>query len=112
MAGWEISVTTQTLEERERFLDQGTILASWTTGAMGINPFEDLLEAGNAVLLRSDGYPRIYTAEARYILPVVRAVPEQAAAAIMKAWYVTMRLPMIEVCDLDRRLTIIAWDQS
>jgi len=112
MAGWQISVTTQTPEEWNRNLDRDTILATWTTGAMGIDPFESLLERGEAVLLRSDGYPRLYTAWARHILPVVRAVPDLAAAEIVKAWYVTLRPPVIEACSPDQRLTIVAWDQS
>ena len=112
MAGWEISVTTQTPEEWNRNLDRDTILATWTTGAAGIRPFEDLLKTGDAVLLESSGYPRSYSADARHILPVVRAVPDQAAAAIMEAWYVTMRPSVIDACSPDQRLTIVAWDQS
>jgi hypothetical protein len=61
---------------------------------------------------RSDGYPRVYSAEARHILAVVRAIPEQAAATIMKAWYVTLRPSVIDACSPDQWLTIIAWDQS
>lgn len=112
MAGWEISVTTQTPEEWNRNLDRDTILATWTTGAMGIDPFEELLKTGDAVLLRSDGYPRIYSADARHILPAVRAVPDLAAATIMEAWYVTMRPSVIDACSPDQGLTIVAWDQS
>lgn len=112
MAGWQISVTTQTPEEWTSNLDRDTILATWTTGAMGIEPFEILLQRGEAGLLRADGYPRLYTAEARHILPVVRTVPDLAAAAIVKAWYVTLRPPVIEACLPDQRLTIVAWDQS
>ena len=35
-----------------------------------------------------------------------------AAAAIVKAWYVTMRPSVIDACSPDQRLTIVAWDQS
>ncbi|MBI0536972.1 hypothetical protein D9599_15485 [Roseomonas sp. KE2513] len=112
MAGWQITVTTQTPEEWNRNHDRDTILATWTTGASGIRPFEELLKTGDTVLLRSDGYPRIYSANARHILPAVRAVPDMASAAIVKAWYVTMHPSVIDTCPPDQRLTIVAWDQS
>lgn len=124
MLGWYIGVYRQTDDGASPATEKspkGARLALWEAGPYALNWLNDLVKAANAVKLRADGYPCLYTATANYLIP--RIVHEPWLAEL-HSWAAGERDVLAEqrersidhaaaaACRSDEWLLVEAWDQS
>lgn len=115
----EVESSTETLRKA---LVHGERLAVWQTGLRGRGWLDQLSKEGLAVALPRDGYPSVYLATARDLIPVVVAGPPEANAVWMQGvgdilgpgWDgKTVVDPDIATkCDPDEWLFVEVWDES
>ena len=114
MAGWSFTIVPQPPEDYFRLLHHETVLASWTVGASGIDWIEKLVEHGEAECVKRGGYPNLYTAPARVIVPLLAngEPPSADTGRMFRPREVSIKREELERCAPDQALTIAVWDQS
>jgi len=127
MLGWQIYInrtpSRATGAATEDSLRDESLLASWLTGINGCKWIEALVEEGKAKYLGSyGGYPRSYSAEAKYVIPLALSLKAKTdGATVIGDDYVhiggfnsniQLFLDRIKDCPLEEELSIEAWDQS
>lgn len=125
MLGWYISVFRQAdggSTPAKRDAEEGPRLAVWQTGWEGLQWLDELAEAGNAIDLGGNGYPNYYTAQAEHIISRVVAGPPLANQVwgfdsdwiILPGWAgkTVIDRGVVDDCQPDEWLIIIAWDES
>jgi len=105
MLGWRIVIRQGQSDEREH------TLADWEAGLSGLRWIEELIAAGKAQQLRSDGYPNRYQARAADVLPLIEEVTSKIDFTY-KLFKPKFRQERIAACTPDEWVTISAWDQS
>lgn len=124
MIGWWIVISTQTPEERRRDADnrRASILAMWEVGLGGLDWLERLVTLAEAQKIRSDGYPNVYLAPARAVLPLLADGPPAHDNPMIigddyvqpPRWtrMVEIHADRMAACPSSHQLTIEAWDLS
>lgn len=114
MAGWSFTVVRQPVENYSRRLDRNAVLASWIVGTGGIRWIGQLVDRGEAVCVRSDGYPNLYTAPARLIVAALAGAepPWDETFPLSRPHGISIKRDALAVCPPDEMLTVAAWDQS
>lgn len=127
MLGWQIYINrspTRSLDSAvEDSLKDESLLASWLTGLNGCDWIDKLVEQGRAEYLGTyGGYPRSYSAKAKYVIPPVLSLKSKTKGpAVIGDDYayiggfnsdIELFLDRIKACSLDEELSIEAWDQS
>jgi len=102
----------------------GPLLAAWQTGSAGMDWIEALLrESHGQTVWNNYGYPNRYTAQAKYICPVLLAGPPHARDIWVVGEGDIVAGPMshrrsrfdrdaIQACAMDEWLAIEVWDES
>ncbi|MET9605235.1 hypothetical protein ABZZ17_09220 [Streptomyces sp. NPDC006512] len=112
MLGWNITVSTQTPQERDLNVihsREDSILASWSVGIGGLNWVSELQRSGKAEELLGGGYPCRYVIRAADVLPLLADGPPAGGSTIHSSW---MHPERMAACRDDQMLTVDAWDQS
>lgn len=114
MIGWSITIIRQPPDDYPLKLDRDEVLADWKVGAMGICWIDDLVARGEARRVQTGGYPNIYTAPARSVVPLLlgEELPSGEDVPIRKPHEITIRRAELALCPADEMLTIVVWDQS
>jgi hypothetical protein len=125
MLGWNISVYRQ-MPDHESTGAHGAVssrtrLAVWQSSAVGLDWLNQLADAGKANCV-GNGYPFVFTAKARDIVPVVLSGPPLARSPwthdpsdILTPQWVGRTIVNEEAltqCFPDELLEIRAWDES
>lgn len=124
MIGWFIVVATKAREERSSDSEgEACVLASWEASVEGLDWLDVLAAKGDAVKLRSGGYPNLYRASAGPVLDLLRNGPPPATRGmpvigddyVMPAGWlgeVKLHADRMKLCSRDQQLVIEAWDLS
>ncbi|MDW8319607.1 MAG: hypothetical protein RMN53_17410 [Anaerolineae bacterium] len=105
MLGWWIVVSEG--QPDGVMIDKANTLASWEAGLSGLRWLDDLVAAGKARKLRSDGYPNRYEARAADVWPLLDEVTGRIDSS-----HIQIDRQRLAACPPDLVLTIDAWDQS
>ena len=109
MLGWWIVVSEG--QPDDVMIDKANTLASWEAGLSGLRWLNDLVAAGKARKLRSDGYPNRYEARAADVWPLLDEVTGRIDFS-HKLFKLQIDRQRLAACPPDLVLTIDAWDQS
>lgn len=117
MIGWQIYIFQEKLQ-----LTRESFLATWMTGPNGLDWPDALVKEGKAVMLGENGYPSLYTAPAKIILPIISHGPPSHNSPMVfgddyflpVGWTgeICIHDKNITQCDREGQLMIEAWDQS
>lgn len=115
-----VRLSTQVPEQKKLWDD--AILAAWSTGFDGISWLGQLADEKKATLHDGNGYPTMYSAQAKVLLPTISAgPPPYKGPPIVGEDYVLQRgwrgrgeihPDRIAQCDPEEVLFVCAWDQS
>ena len=122
MLGWHISVyriidgrSSPAMADSPR----GNRLAVWQTGVDGLQWIDELVKAGRAVELQAGGYPWLYTATAKDLIPGMGRAGNTVWIAgphdiLTDQWEGRTVIDDAEAedCRPDERLIVEAWDES
>lgn len=125
MLGWQIYVCRGVFdgnENEETFSNSKDLLATWMTNWNGTLWLDEMVGAGNAKKHSGHGYPNLYTAQAKHILPIIKNGPPYSKSGLVvgedyvmsPSWSGATNLnnPKLEQCLEEEVLTIAAWDLS
>ncbi len=114
MIGWGITIYRQPPEDYPLRLNRTSVLANWKVGSRGTIWLDQLVEHGEAQLLKAGGYPNLYTALAGSIVPLFlgEVPPAEDDVPWRMPREITIKLAELELCQANEVLTITAWDQS
>jgi hypothetical protein len=122
MLGWGIYIYRQVPDEPWDKPTEESLIATWTAGLGGLDWITALVRQGKAVDHGGDGYPDLYTAAAKDILPRISGGPPPHKGPFVigddyvapSGWTGAVKIDhaKIEACSPDEQLTIVAWDQS
>ena len=119
--GFSVSVYRQPSEGEK------SQLARWDAHVGGLRWLDDLVEAGNAVLLgRNGGYPIKYSATAGVIIPILSDIDPAAEVRRYQPQgreyveernqtldqYMSLDRGVISECPADETIFVDCWDQS
>lgn len=126
MMGWNIGVYRQNdggVAPAPEKCGNGGRLAIWQAAPEGLRWIEDLVKAGKAILIATNGgYPRVYTARAGDMIPTILGGPPYENKVWLRedddfvtdAWLgkTTIDQGVIDSCNPDEWLHIEVWDES
>jgi len=116
MLGWGIDIKKQS---------SGKVIAHWDAGLGGKDWLDKLVEEEKAICQQKGFYPGIYTAQAKYVLPILQGMPpfvieginwkedkEKGWVYCGKRYYVNISKDETSTCNPDEWLCITVWDLS
>jgi hypothetical protein len=119
MLGWRITIWKS---EDVKLGYEAPSLFRWNTSFSGCNWLDELVAKGKAEFYDGGGYPNIYRAKARDVLPLIKdTLPVHGGLTVVGDDYVMSSnwdgnvekdLQGIETCLPDEMLEIEAWDRS
>jgi hypothetical protein len=122
MLGWNISVYRQKnggSGPGTGQADEAAMLAEWQTGFYGADWVFDLVKRGKATQLLGGGYPCLWTATARYVIPHLAEDANEVWVAgpydiLTDKWKgaTVIDEATVVACGKDEWLLIEAWDES
>lgn len=114
MIGWRITVYRHSPENYLLSLTRTSVLADWKVGSRGTVWLDQLVENGEAQLVKTGGYPNLYTALAGSIVPLFlgEAPPAEDDVPCRMPREITIKHAELALCQANEVLTITAWDQS
>lgn len=124
MLGWMISVNRQKdggLSPAKARPQCGDLLAVWQADIKGLDWINELVEHGEAISLGGNGYPTLYTAPAKCLLPSLQPSPPMArehwgypegSTFSGEPSKTRIHLEAIADCHPDEWLIVQAWDES
>lgn len=113
MLGFEIYIHRKDLIPDERSanpIGEG-LIAQWVTGIHGLAWLDQMVKDGHAQFHGGNGYPLIYSAVAKYIVPHLPTGPITAQPE-NSLFQPRLKPDLIASCPADQLLHIEAWDQS
>lgn len=123
MLGWEFFISRViTDDQSDPSSKSEKTFATWITNYNGIRWIENLVKEGKAEKHAANGYPNIYTARAKVILPIIMNGPPHADSKIVigddyissSSWNRELRIDLESISQIrdDEVLRVQAWDQS
>jgi hypothetical protein len=122
MLGWGIHIYRQLPDEPWDRCTEESRIASWVAGLGGLDWIDELVKRGKAVDYGGNGYPNLYTAAAKDILPKISDGPPPHEGPFVigddyvapSGWTGGVKIDRTKIagCSPDEQLTIVAWDQS
>ena len=125
MTGWHISVFRQEEAAAKPASPdpvKGARLAVWQADDEGLAWIQALVKSGDAIDLGSDGYPSLYTAPTKHLIPTIIKGPPaaretwfyEAGDILTDQWAgkTIVDKKTIKLCKPDEWLIVEAWDES
>ena len=114
MIGWRITIYRQPPDNCPSNLTRTSVLADWKVGSRGIIWLDQLVEHGEAQLVKTGGYPNLYTALAGSIVPLFlgEVPPGEDDVPWRMPREITIKRAELALCQANEVLTITVWDQS
>ena len=108
MLGWQIIVYRELSRPYSPgpWRDKEARVATWLVGLGGLDWLDELVKEGKAEYLSCGGYPDIFLAKAKDILPKISPSPPHHFGEVI------IYHPMLAQCLPEEQLIIEAWDQS
>lgn len=108
--------------KNEPTFEKGVLLATWFSSDSGVNWIENLVDENKAVNIKSGGYPSVYRALAKHVLPLIASGPPPHEGGLVigddyvmpPGWNGESKFDQsqIEKCGPEDELEIVVWDQS